>query len=158
MLLTPIVQLKWTGFRHFAFSPFPTPTFSFCPSKELVTDGIIRCWGWKMGASIVYMTSVNKWEFAHCMWIWTKIISTTCSSTKLVSSPASNINILRSIIEPWCAWNTNGVDKIGYEFNPPVQFNNGQIGTPRLVPTRCDPIKCESESKFEFKNTLPNGP
>ena len=151
MLLIPKVQFKWTGFWHFAFSPFPTPTFSFCPSKELVTDRIISCWGWKMGASTVYMSSVDKWEFAHCMWIGTKIISTTCSG-KFVTSPASNINIFRSIIEPWCAWNTNGIDKVGYEFYPPVQFNNGQIGTPSSVPTRCDPIKCESESKFEFQN------
>ena len=143
MLFIPIVHFKWTGFWHFAFSPFPTPTFSFCPSKKLVTDGIISGWGWKMGASIVYMSTVDKWEFAHCMWIWTKIIGTTYIGSRiLVTSPASNINIFRSIIEPWCVWNTNGIDKVGYEFNPPVQFNNGQIGTPCSLPTRCNPIKC----------------
>ena len=154
MPLIPKVQFKWTWFWHFAFSPFPAPTFSFCPSKELVTDGVISCWGWKMGASIMYMSSVDKWKFAHCMWIWAKIISITYMTTKSVCSPASNINIFRSIIEPWCAWNTNGIDKVGYKFNPPVQFDNGQIGTSSCIPTRCDPIKRESESKFKFLNRL----
>ena len=141
MPLIPKVQFKWTWFWHFAFSPFPTPTFSFCPGKELVANRVISCWGWKMGASIMYMSSVDKWEFTHCMWIGSKIISITYMTTELVSSPASNINIFRSIIEPWWAWNTNGVDKIEYKFNPPVQFNNGQIGTSSCIPTRCDPIK-----------------
>ena len=105
-----------------------------------------------MGASIMYMSSVDKWEFTHCMWIGSKIISITYMTTELVSSPASNINIFRSIIEPWCAWNTNGADKIECKFNTPVQFNNGQIGTACRIPTRCDPIKCEAESKFKFQN------
>ena len=102
----------------------------------------------------MYMSSVDKWKFAHCMWIGAKIISITYMTTKSVSSPASNINIFWPIIEPWCAWNTNGIDKVGYKFNPPIQFNNGQIGTPCRGPTRCDPIKCESESNFEFQNIL----
>ena len=102
----------------------------------------------------MYMSSVDKWKFTHCMWIGAKIISITYMTTKSVSSPASNINIFWPIIEPWCAWNTNGIDKVGYKFNPPVQFNNGQIGTSSCIPTRCDPIKCESESKFKFQNRL----
>ena len=124
MLLIPIIQFKWLLFCHIMSNHIPPLPLVLSPSKELGTDGIVSCWGWSMGTFIVHFSFVKKWEVAHWMWTWTKIISIT---RKLSRSPASNIGVSRSVIEPWRAWNTNGANHVGYEFNPLAQFNNCQI-------------------------------